>query len=104
MVGVGKLQPAYLMEAKFMITISSGQLNKTILDALDKLNKTEEESIIINSNGEKFVILKEKDYLSWYETAYLLSSLKNAEILKKALEEPLNECKDLEDVIKELGN
>jgi len=50
------------------------------------------------------IISKEKDYLSWYETAYLFSSLKNAEILKKALEEPLNECKDLEHIIKELGN
>ena len=38
----------------------------------------------------------------WCETGYLLSSSKNAEILQKSLEEPVDECRDLEDILIEL--
>ncbi len=85
-----------------MKTISKKQLSNEFLDALDELYKTGGESLMINLHGQKFVVLKEKDYRVWRETAYLLSSSKNSEILQEALEEPLEKCKDLKDVLKEL--
>ncbi len=85
-----------------MKVISAKQLNQEVLDALDELDKTGEEPILISSRGQKFVVMKEENYRGWRETAYLLSSLKNSEVLQKALEEPLDKCRDLEDVLKEL--
>lgn len=58
---------------------------------------------MLNLGGQKkFVILKEEDYRGWVETAYLFSSKKNAQVLQEALDEPLEKCKDLEDVLKDL--
>ena len=73
-----------------MKTISAEQLTPEVLSALDELDRTGEEPILINSRGQKFVVLKEEDYRGWHETAYLLSSLKNSEVLQKGLEEPLD--------------
>ncbi len=87
-----------------METIFAKQLNREVLDALNKLDKTKGQIILINADGEKFVILKEEDFQGWRETAYLLSSSKNAKLLKEALEEPLEECKNLEDVLDELDS
>lgn len=84
-----------------MKTISANQLNQ---DVLDKLDKTGEEALLVDSHGHKFVVLKEEDYLGWLETAYLFSSSKNSEILNKALDEPLDECKDYKDVLEELDD
>ena len=85
-----------------MKTISEKHLSNEFLDALDELYKTSEESLLINLHGQKFVVLKEEDYRGWRKTAHLLSSSKNSEILQETLEEPLEKCKDLKDVLKEL--
>lgn len=87
-----------------METIFAKQLNQEVLDALNKLDKTKGQIVLINTDGEKFVILKEEDFQGWRETAYLLSSSKNAKVLKEALEEPLEECKNLEDILDELDS
>jgi len=49
---------------------------------------------------DTLVVLKEDR--GWHETAYLLSSLKNSEVLQKALDEPLDNCKEFKDVVREL--
>ncbi len=48
--------------------------------------------------------ISEEDCRGWRETVYLLSSSKNSEVLQKALEEPLDECRDLKDVLDELDS
>lgn len=85
-----------------MEMIFAEQLNKQVLHVLDDLERIEKEPILINSNGQRFVVLKEKDYCSWRETAYLLSSSKNSKILQKALAEPVEKCRNLKDVFNEL--
>jgi len=87
-----------------MREISARQLSQEVLDALDELGRTGEEPVLIDTRGQKFVIIREEDYRGWRETAYLLSSLKNSEVLQQALEEPLDTCRDLDDVLKELDD
>ena len=85
-----------------MRTISAQQLGQEVLDALDELHRTGEEPILVDSQGQKFVVVKEEDYRGWRETADLLSYLRNSEVLQQALEEPLDTCRDLDDVLDEL--
>ncbi|MGR3179162.1 MAG: type II toxin-antitoxin system Phd/YefM family antitoxin [Candidatus Anammoxibacter sp.] len=87
-----------------MKTLSAKQIGNDLVDALDELNKIEDESILIDLHGNKFVVLKEEDYQGWNETAYLLSSPKNSAILQNALKEPLDECTNLKDAINELDD
>lgn len=84
-----------------MKTITEKQINHTLLNALKGLSM-EEELLQIDVNGQKFVVLKEEDYRGWRETAYLLSSSKNATVLQNAIQEPINECRDLKGVLNEL--
>jgi PHD/YefM family antitoxin component YafN of YafNO toxin-antitoxin module len=83
-----------------MIAISQQQLGGEFVNALDGL--TMQETLLIDLNGKKFVVLKEEDYQGWLETVYLLSSSKNAQVLQNAMEQPLSECRDLKDVLREL--
>jgi len=78
-----------------MKTILKEQLTQEFIHALDELSRAAQESLLIDLHGKKFVVVKEKEYQGWLETAYLLSSSKNAEILKKALDEPPDECREL---------
>jgi PHD/YefM family antitoxin component YafN of YafNO toxin-antitoxin module len=87
-----------------MKTLIEQQLSRDFIDALDELNETPEYSLLIHIHGQEFVVLKAEDYQSWQETAYLLSSSKNAECLHSALAEPLDNCKDLTDVLKDLDS
>ncbi|MFA4835721.1 MAG: hypothetical protein WC749_06625 [Dehalococcoidia bacterium] len=86
-----------------MKTIFAEQLSCEVLEALDDLaGKGADESILINLEGKRFVILKEEEYRGWLETAYLLSSAKNSQILQEALTEPLDKCRDLKDILNEM--
>ena len=87
-----------------MTTIPEKQLSPELIDALEDLIKSENRPIKLNSGGQNFVLLKEQDYRGWIETAYLLSSKKNAKILQDALDEPLDECKDLKAVLNDLDS
>ncbi|MGR3220818.1 MAG: type II toxin-antitoxin system Phd/YefM family antitoxin [Candidatus Anammoxibacter sp.] len=87
-----------------MKTLSAKQIGNELVEALDELNKIDDESVLIDLHGNKFVVLKEEDYHGWSETAYLLSSSKNSEVLQNALKEPLEKCTDLKDAINELDD
>lgn len=87
-----------------MRTISEKQLTAEFVGALRELDNKGKELIRINLSGQKFVVLKEEDYRGWLETAYLLSSSTNAKVLQEAMEAPLEQCKDLRDVLKELDS
>jgi len=79
-----------------MKTIVSTQLSYEFIKELESLIDKNQSSLCIDLNNYKFIVVKENDYNAWQETSYLLSSLKNAELLKKAIDEPLDECKDLD--------
>jgi PHD/YefM family antitoxin component YafN of YafNO toxin-antitoxin module len=87
-----------MKKRQFMLNISAQKLDQYIIKALNILGKEKEESILINLNGKKFVIIREEDFKSWNETSFLFSSKKNAEILKKSLKEPIDKCRDLDDI------
>lgn len=81
-----------------MKTLVEKQLSSDFINVLKELK----EPLLLEVYGRKFVVLREEDYRGWNETAYLLSSAKNAELLRNALDEPLEECRDLDNVLKEL--
>ena len=85
-----------------MNTIFAEQLNKQVLNALANLERSGKESILINLRGQRFVILREEDCRGWRETDYLLSSSKNSEVLREALAEPHEKCRELKDILNEL--
>jgi len=85
-----------------MKTIFAEQLGQEVRRALDDLAGKGEEPILLNSKGQRFVILKEGDYRGWIETAHLLSSPKNSQVLQEALTEPLDRCRDVKDILDEL--
>ena len=87
-----------------MKTILANQLQPEILKFLDELTKMKEETTFVNSKGQKFVMVREEEYRGWHETAYLLSSKKNAKVLKQAISQPLSECRDLKDVLNTMDN
>lgn len=87
-----------------MKTILANQLQPDILKFLDELTKTKEETALVNSKGQKFVMILEEEYRGWCETAYLLSSKKNAKVLKQAISQPLSECRNLKDVLNTLDS
>ncbi|MCL0065798.1 type II toxin-antitoxin system Phd/YefM family antitoxin [Dehalococcoidia bacterium] len=87
-----------------MKTIFAEQLGQEVRRALDDLAGKGEEPILLNSKGQRFVILKEEDYRGWIETAHLLSSPKNSQVLQEALTEPLDRCRDVKDILDELGS
>ena len=85
----------------------SGVLNQreqTILDSvLAPVDATGETAILVNSQGHRFVVMREEDYRNWRETQYLLSSTANARILREAREESLEDSRDLKDVLDDLA-
>jgi len=85
-----------------MKTIFAEQLSQEVLRALDDLAGKEQEPIVINSKGQRFVILKEEDYRGWIEAASLLSSARNSQVLEQALTVPLDRCRDVKDILDEL--
>lgn len=87
-----------------MKTILANQLQPEILRFLDELTKMKEGTTFVNSKGQKFVMVREEEYRGWRETAYLLSSKKNAKVLKQAIAQPLSECRDLKDVLNTLDS
>lgn len=87
-----------------MKTLTKKHLNSDLIKALEQLKKKNKEPVHIDLEGQRFVILTEQDYRGWLETTYLLSSSKNAKILQEAMAEPVDQCKDLKDVLKELDN
>jgi len=87
-----------------MKTIPANQLQPEILKFLDELTKTKEATALVNSKGQRFVMVLEEEYRGWRETAYLLSSKHNAKILTQAMSQPLSECRDLKDVLNTLDN
>ncbi len=82
-----------------MKILSEKQLGNDLVDALDDLNKIDDEQLVIDLHGQKFIVLKEEIYRGWLETDYLLSSTKNTTALENAIKEPLEECIGLRDVI-----
>jgi len=86
-----------------MRTLVATDLQPQIKQFLDEVTGYKEVPLLVNSKGKKFVIIPEEDFRGWNETAYLLSSKKNVRVLKQALNQPLSECRDLKDVLNDLG-
>ncbi len=85
-----------------MRTLVTTELHPQIKQFLDEVTELKEMPVLVNSKGQKFVIIREEDFRGWNETAYLLSSKKNVRVLKQTLNQPLSECRDLKDVLQDL--
>ena len=82
----------------------SNQHTQSVLDdLLAPVDESGEAVVLVNSQGHRFVVMREEDYRGWRETQYLLSSSANARILREAREEPLDDSRDLKDVLDDLA-
>lgn len=54
---------------------------------LDKVNNDHAPVLITRQSGEPAVVMSLEDFKSYEETAYLMSSIKNAERLEQAIKE-----------------
>jgi antitoxin YefM len=60
-------------------------VRQNLKSVCDDVVKDHQPAYIQRKNGDNVVMLSEEDYNSLHETAYLLSSPKNKEILQKSL-------------------
>lgn len=70
-----------------MKTTTYSDLRKNLKQNLDRVNEDHDELIIAGKGKKDVVILSLEDYNSIKETAYLLSSVKNADRLMKSIKE-----------------
>lgn len=70
-----------------MKTTTYSDFRKNLKQNLDMVNEDHDELIISRKGNKDVVILSLEDYNSIKETAYLLSSVKNAERLMNSIKE-----------------
>ncbi len=70
-----------------METMSYTTFRNHLASALDKVNANHTPVLITRQNGDPAVVLSFDDFKSYEETAYLMSSTKNAQRLNQAIEQ-----------------
>ena len=68
-----------------MRVISYTQLRQTLADEISRVNDNHAPVLITRQNGQRAVLMSLEDYRSYEETAYLMSSPKNAERLRNSI-------------------
>lgn len=84
-----------------MEVISYTNFRKNLADMLDKVNEDRSPVLITRQTGEPAVLISLKDFNAYEETSYLLSSPKNAERLRKSLDNAKNQKVSHHDLIEE---
>ncbi len=87
-------------------SVSYSELRGRLKSFLDKVCDEHLPLLVKRKNGEDVVIVSKQDYVSMEETAYLLSSPKNAQRLLEALNRDSKtrvSFKDLENLKNEVG-
>ena len=72
---------------KIMDVLSYSSLRNNLASTLDKVNEDHVSILITRQKGKPAVIMSLEDFKSYEETAYLMSSPKNAERLNKSIAE-----------------
>jgi antitoxin YefM len=70
-----------------MDVLTYSSLRNNLASTLDKVNEDHVSILITRQNGKPAVIMSLEDYKSYEETAYLMSSPKNAERLNQSISE-----------------
>lgn len=70
-----------------MDILSYSALRNHLASTLDKVNEDHVSILITRQNGKPAVLMSLEDYKSYEETAYLMTSPKNAERLSQAIAE-----------------
>lgn len=68
-----------------MRTLSSTELRKNLAETMDQVNDDHTPVIVTRSGGKPAVLMSLEDYAGLDETAYLLSSPRNAERLRESI-------------------
>ena len=69
-----------------MRTLSSTDFRKNLSETMDQVNDDHTPVIVTRAGGKPVVLMSLEDYNAMDETAYLLSSPKNAERLSASIE------------------
>ena len=70
-----------------MQTISYTKARNNLAKEMERVSLDHDYTIITRSNQESAVLMSLKDFESWQETAYLLSSPNNAKRLVRSIEQ-----------------
>lgn len=70
-----------------MDVLTYASLKKNLASTLDKVNEDHVSILITRQNGKPAVIMSLEDFKSYEETAYLMSSPKNAQRLNQSIAE-----------------
>jgi antitoxin YefM len=70
-----------------MDVLSYSSLRNNLASTLDKVNEDHVSILITRQNGKPAVIMSLEDFKSYEETAYLMSSPKNAQRLNQSISE-----------------
>lgn len=84
-------------------TIAVTALRQNMKQEFDVLCDNHEVLLATRTHGENVVLLPESDYLSLYETAYLLGSLNNRDRLSAAIKSKGQLYASLDDLQKDLS-
>ena len=84
-------------------TIAVTQLRQQMKQELDAVCNNHEVLLATRAHGENVVLMPESDYLSLYETAYLLGSSQNRERLSLAIKSKGHVYASLAELEKDLG-
>jgi PHD/YefM family antitoxin component YafN of YafNO toxin-antitoxin module len=87
-----------------MAGVPNHQTQSILDDLLAPVDASGEAVVLVNSQGHRFVVMREEDYRGWRETEYLLSTSTNARVLREAREEPFDDARDLTDVLNDLAD
>lgn len=68
-----------------MDTLSYSAFRSHLASTLDKVNEDHKPILVTRQNGSPAVVMSLEDFKSYEETAYLMSSHKNAERLNNAI-------------------
>ena len=70
-----------------MDVITYTAFRQNLAKMLDKVNEDHSPIYITRQNGEHAVLMSADDFRSYQETAYLMASPKNAEILNRSIQQ-----------------
>lgn len=70
-----------------MESITYSDFRRNLAASLDKVSKDHVPILITRQSGESAVVMSQEDFKSYEETAYLMSSINNANRLNRSIEQ-----------------
>ncbi|MFT3741426.1 MAG: type II toxin-antitoxin system prevent-host-death family antitoxin [Gammaproteobacteria bacterium] len=84
-----------------METMTYSDFRKNLAVSLDRINEDHVPILVTRQSGKSAVIMSQEDFKSYEETAYLMSSVNNANRLNRAIKQLENKKGKIKRLIEE---